>query len=280
LRSLAAAVKQLGSIKYDATVDAIRNGHVKNLGNQKIPISRQEAKRRLTDLAVDFLQKRYLYDRAPTITEQLKNLEKVERSCAALAKALGALDDLAITQMHCSFGYNRQAAEAAQRARIIDLPPSYERYGNRAPMIEQINSIGAVARVARKQTEKLRSGNPDPKKRGGRRSVLTAMGWSPRLVLAKEGLKIFNLFSSRPGGGHQGGDFHVFINHVFEFATGQEGEVHGQMFYSVQLAVNEARRQNREDHGIYEVFANVLDPDSPQKAHITSKIESSTPKQL
>jgi hypothetical protein len=82
--------------------------------------------------------------------------------------------------------------------------------------------------------------------KGGRKNVFGKMFGSPRELLAREGLSLFDLFSEKKGTGYDGGPFHQFLNDVFEYATGRDPEVLGKLIAAIKSAVEERKVQDAQ----------------------------------
>jgi hypothetical protein len=272
VEALDRALSRLGPFKYNTANTARQHNFVRNAYGYRVLNCRAEAVSLVKNLASLYLDKAYSYIRAPRAKEQLNSLIAAEQSIPALMSSLSDLDDTALIQIHTVAEMETRYAELAITANLSELPPRYERSGGRTIWTERLHALQLLLKAAIELTQTVYGGDQGQViDRGGNISVLTAIGGNPRHVLAAEGLAVFNLFSADAGSSYGDGDFHEFINDVFELATDEEGGTHGKMIHWIKRAVKDERDRK---HKIKTVRARIAALEAKKSTANAAKIES------
>ncbi len=214
---------------------------------QGIPISEELATDSVERLARQFNRIEQLDKGAPRPKRVIENFEKLERLSSELAQFLDSTDDItrhllktAGTGIGTYRKMNPHPSEA--EANIDGLPDPMEDVGTSA-WAKSLRALSLYANSTR-GLFLIRNGisDPDVPDKGGNTNLFKRTYGSARWGLVQEGWHLHEMFKPGEAAGTEGGSFHLFLQHIFEYATGLDPEQHSKLTQFLKTAC----RANRE----------------------------------
>jgi hypothetical protein len=242
------AVGRLGPFKSQTQKQAQVQGPWSLDG--RTPLSEELAREQVFSLAHHFNVAEYLNKGASRYKDVVDRLLKLEELSGELARFLESLDDITRYRLHTmGIGVGRpedyRHYEIVQAANVEGLPaPS----GASTPdtgesWVAKLKALSEYTNVALDYFL-LSSGieSVDAVDKGGSTNPHKHFAGSARWSLVSQGWYIFDLF--KPGGatGTEGGPFHLFLQEVFEFATGLDPEQESKLSSLLKTQAKASRR--------------------------------------
>jgi hypothetical protein len=189
--------------------------------------------RELVDaLAESFLIDEYMNRNAPRRSEVARELIEFKDSIETLFARLQSLDDFTLIQLHRTAGNPLRLPidHIVKEADVADLPLPGQHDRNSS---QWVRSLGALAILARHSLQAYSQGSTVVDK-GGDTNAYTSEWGSSRCALVSRGWIIFDFFKPGQAKGTEYGPFHEFLNKVFQYATGMNGEKHAKLIFWIK----------------------------------------------
>jgi hypothetical protein len=238
---LRTAVDRLGPFKFETQAEARRHGHLVMLGDQECGISKELAQELVKDIACRFNVEEHLARGAPRFAHVLDRLTVIRDMAVALADELDLLDDISRYEL-LRGNLNAEAGPLMRASRAHNLYLEW---------ISQLRKRSMyIERVQRFMVERRKREKREPIDRGGNTNMWKEQQGAPRWGLVNDAIQIFELFKAGEATGTERGNFHEFVNDVFEYATGREGTTHAKVESWVKILVK-AHREARKLQSVY-----------------------------
>lgn len=248
IESLQSAIAGLGPFKHELQKEAEKFGPWDALGG-RLALSKELAFERVWMLAAAFNRHSKLEETAPRSKAVIDQLRAIEVKTGELARLFASLDDVTRHRLRTGgtgISYSAELLDpVVDGADIEGLPgpAGWDDAGHRPRWIARLESLSCYVNHVEKMFLVSKGiENPDVPDKGGNRNLYKDLHGSARWALAHEGWHIYELFKPEEASGTEGGPFHRFLMHVFEYATGLDPEEHSKLMHAVKT-VCKANRQ-------------------------------------
>jgi hypothetical protein len=177
----------------------------------------QFAEQRIVEIARSYNWHRLLNAQSPRSKVVKKSLDDLIEGTAVAFRAIIGLDDFSRFMLEASADH-RNFSTLHAKAKAKWLPScSFDGSSDRASRwLIQLNALGQLARQHRALIEVVAGGD-----RGGKTSLYKNVFISPEYQLVEQGWYLFDLFKPGQAKGSLNNNFSIFLQDVYEFATGK-----------------------------------------------------------
>jgi hypothetical protein len=235
------AIELLGPFKHRLQDEADRLGPWEACGG-RLALSEQLAFERVYMLAKNFRKQSHLEQGAPRPKAVIDQLTKLETMSGELARFLESLDDMTLHQLQTHGTGISVAPEVIEtsplEAAVIEALPKPSLWNKEETeallvvLLKQLSQYSGFSRgvfVKSKGIEDI-----DAPDKGGNHNLYKDIYGSARWFLAHDGWHNYELFKPGQATGTEGGPFHLFLMHTFEYATGEDPETHSKLISHVK----------------------------------------------
>jgi hypothetical protein len=166
----------------------------------------------------------YLTRGAPRRSKVASSLLELAESMEVVAAQFRSIDDLTLDELRRTARNSLELPidRIVQEADTINLPEPGKHDRGSSIWVRRLNSMAYIARLSHRAYT-LGSNVVD---KGGNTNAYSASTGSPRCALVNRGWYVFDFFKPGRATGSVEGPFHVFLDAVYEYATGLSSEDH------------------------------------------------------
>jgi len=244
------AVKRLGPFQHTMQKDAEERGP-RTAWNGRIAVSQELAVEKVNSLAMAYLENVERSKGAPRLKHVLQNFEALHEIAGLLATLLEQTDDFTRSYLRTAGSgisghidhFPPPMMEAADVKGLPPIPaanetsPSWGEWVSRLRALQDYleYSLGTLV-VAKGVTDLER---PD---KGGSSDLYKYLYGTAQWNLVKDGRFAFEMFKPGQTKGTEGGEFHLFVQDIFEFATGEDPETESKLLPQVKQVAKSYRQ--------------------------------------
>jgi hypothetical protein len=205
--------------------------------NGRMAVSEELAIEKINNLVAGYLQQLERSKGAPRLKDAVQNFEALHMLAGLLAATLEDLDDFTRSYLHNAGSGIAMYMEfttppMAKAAKIAGLPKSGEEEPrDRAESwVAQLRALQEYIEFSSRNLAVSKGiadlSRPD---KGGSTDLYKHLYGTPQWNLVTGGRFVFEMFKPRQAKGTEGGAFHLFLQDIFEFATGKDPEEDGTL---------------------------------------------------
>ena len=230
------ALARLGPFKHKLQAEADQLGPWTAVYGREA-VSEELAFERIWLLATSFNERELLSEGAPRTKDVIENLTKLERLSGELCRHLKSLDDFTRHRLQTAGSGIGDFSKFVDyplmnEADVDGLPPPDEEilYPRQDGWVQRLDALSRYAN-ATSCMFLMSKGivNIDTADKGGNSNLYKTLYGTAKWNLVHQGWHVYEMFKPGEATGTEGGSFHLFLQDVFEYATGLEPEEHSKL---------------------------------------------------
>ncbi|MEQ9110373.1 MAG: hypothetical protein RIF37_06840 [Rhodospirillaceae bacterium] len=184
---------------------------------------RDNARERVSGITVEYLQRKKVWEKAPTLADVEKRLKDIANKAKVLRTALEDLDAYTLEAMNRAsndFGVLQLGSLLSNDLRPFPSDGT-ERLEDEIYIEERLLGLEGLVKFCLENPFLMIPGYRESMSKGGKQTLLSSTQPSPKWWLASRCFDLMNKTAEDDPTGTRGGPYHRFVNAVHEYATGK-----------------------------------------------------------